>query len=325
MDCTRLVLDGGAALGVDVPRWPLSHRVVMADSATGPNRAWRLIVNWDNGTFQIENVSLGGCLSGFRPLFPSDPTFLANCGGDSLDWYAHPTATGFMIRNAKYNVCLDAGEVHIPGNSQVLSTMSGCTGSRAQSWGNVPYGREANQPRTGGLRELALLYASKVCQSSPKKCSWDMEAESPAEMLPASCASVAWYNNGPKDLTHTFSLTSTKGWSHELGTEVELGMETGAISSMIAKVTVKVKTTFKKVWSGSQSVVNQMTGIVPPKHYGWVTLEIAVTRITGTWTFSLGDFPWTARDTVAMPVETAEDGRPTTYTFNAEPKAPVCR
>ncbi|MET9397167.1 RICIN domain-containing protein [Kitasatospora sp. NPDC002965] len=325
MYCTRLFLDGGVALGVDTQR-SQENQVMLTPLGSGPNRAWRLTPNWDNGTFRIQNVSLGKCLSTpnnkFTPYRDRAPVYLESCGADhAQDWYAHPTPTGFMIRTTYSNLCFYPNSSNI--NPGVSTLVYSCKGNEAQSW-EVPFGHEANQPPVRGPRQLAITYATKVCQDSPKKCSWDMESESPAEMLPESCESIAWRNNGPEDATHTFVVTNTNGWSHEIGTEIELGLETGALSSLIAKVSVKVKFSFKKVWSGSQAVGNQMSGKVRPGEYGWVTLSRAATKITGTWTFSVDDLPWTTRDTIAMPMMSDAKGQPSLYIVNSSPKPPVC-
>ncbi|CAN3977464.1 hypothetical protein KPATCC21470_0087 [Kitasatospora purpeofusca] len=325
MYCTRLFLDGGVALGVDTGRDAV-NQVMLTPLGSGPNRAWRLTPNWDNGTFRIQNVALGKCLKTRVMSTSLAPVQLESCGsgGVEADWYVHPTSTGFMIRNAWQHPCLSPERADLtPGRPVRLVT---CDGSEAQSW-EVPFGHDPSRPPVRGPRELALTYATKICQKYKTECSWDMESESPSEMLPESCVSDAWFNDNdhPDGMTHTFSVLRTNGWSHELGSEVELGLETGALSSLIAKVTVKVKFSFKKVWSGSEAVGNQVTAKIRPKEYGWVTLSRAATRITGTWTFSANHLPWTARDTIAMPMTSAATGQPTLYTVHSSPNPPICK
>ncbi|MFD5086227.1 RICIN domain-containing protein [Kitasatospora sp. NPDC058406] len=322
MYCTRLYLKEGFALSVDTQRSAL-NQVRLARVHGSSNMAWRLTPNWQDGTFRIQNVSLGTCLTA-QGFWNQAPVSMLSCGSTSTwqDWIAHPTPTGFMFRNVGTSSCLAPYKSKVsPGTPTWLT---GCDGKEEQSW-KVPFGDE--QPPVRGPRELALTYATKICQKYKNECSWDMESESPAEMLPDSCASDAWFNeNGyPDGVTHTFSVLRTNGWSHELGSEVELGLETGALSSLIAKVTVKVKFTFKKSWSGSEALGNQVTGKIRPGEYGWVTLSRAATKITGTWTFSRSHLPWTARDTIVMPVSTSDDGRPTLYTVRSSPNPPICK
>ncbi|MFE2729407.1 RICIN domain-containing protein [Kitasatospora sp. NPDC059327] len=318
MYCTRLFLKEGYTLSVDTQRTTL-NQIRLARVHDGPNMAWRLTPNWDEGTFRIQNISLGTCLTA-RGFWDHAPVSLLSCGSSTWqDWIAHPTPTGFMFRNVGTSMCLAPYESKTSVGS--ATWLTGCDGKEEQSW-KAPFGDE--QPPVRGLREIAITYATKICQKYKDECSWDMESESPAEMLPESCESVAWRNDGPEDATHTFTVTNTNGWSHEIGTEIELGMETGALSSLVAKVSVKVKFSFKKVWSGSQAVGNQMSGKVRPGEYGWVTLSKAATKITGNWTFSRSHLPWTAKDTIAIPMMNDAKGQPSLYTVHSSPKPPVC-
>ncbi|MGW6917996.1 hypothetical protein ACWGB8_29905 [Kitasatospora sp. NPDC054939] len=108
-----------------------------------------------------------------------------------------------------------------------------------------------------------------------------------------------------------------------MGSEVEVGFETGEIGSLIAKVTAKLKVSYKHVWTGSESVANQTKFVVPPGNYGWVTLSKISRKVTGTWTFDLNGSPWTANDTISVPLESS-DGARTVYTAHASDTPPVC-
>ncbi|MCX5214475.1 hypothetical protein OG689_35345 [Kitasatospora sp. NBC_00240] len=79
------------------------------------------------------------------------------------------------------------------------------------------------------------------------------------------------------------------------------------------------------VRSGSTSVNNQGTYPVQPGQYGWITLSKVARKVTGTWTFSAGDLPWKADDTVALPVAHDPGGLSTVYSINSGDKPPVCK
>ncbi|MET9616742.1 hypothetical protein [Kitasatospora indigofera] len=151
-----------------------------------------------------------------------------------------------------------------------------------------------------------------------------MESESAAAPLPSECASEPWYNQTSAPSSHTFTLEKTSGWSNELGSQVETEFETGTVTALIAKVTVRLTVSYKSVWSGSAGVSNQGTYTVAPGQYGWITLSKVARKVTGTWTFSVDDLPWTANDAVAVPIAHDPGGLSTVYTLNTGDKPPVC-
>jgi hypothetical protein len=63
----------------------------------------------------------------------------------------------------------------------------------------------------------------------------------------------------------------------------------------------------------SQTLGNTVTIPVPAGEYGWVELAELATQVTGTWTFDVGGFPWTANDTVTVPLTTDSAGGASVY------------
>ncbi|MFE2728434.1 RICIN domain-containing protein [Kitasatospora sp. NPDC059327] len=302
------------------------HQVVLKPNATGENRGWRLSVDRRDGTFEIVNKTLGSCLGTDRSWSSDAGTweylFASTCRAKAgQKWYFHPTASGyFMIRNVENGRCLDAWDENYGSGSGVV--VSNCWGPAKQKW---HFRLSLWAQPTPGVRpiDLAVDHAAKQCQAAPDSCSWNMQSEGPAAPLPTSCEAAPWYNDTPNPMEHTFSLTKTTGFSNEVGSELEVGFETGEISSLIAKVTTKLKVSYKHVWTGSESVGSQSKFIVPAGQYGWVTLSKLSRKVTGTWTFDLNGSPWTANDTITVPIANS-DGASTFYSAHTSATPPLC-
>ncbi|MBC3841008.1 hypothetical protein GXW82_14150 [Streptacidiphilus sp. 4-A2] len=65
--------------------------------------------------------------------------------------------------------------------------------------------------------------------------------------------------------------------------------------------------------SVSQTLGNTLTIPVPAGQYGWVALSELATQVTGNWTFDLGGFPWSAADSVSVPLTTDPTGGASVY------------
>ncbi|MCX5078507.1 RICIN domain-containing protein [Streptomyces sp. NBC_00424] len=312
-------LPGGQGLALNTGAEP--NQQVAVDSAwTGRNRLWRLSVNQADATFEISDRASGKCIGllgaadGYDLLAPS------NCKGTaSQRWYFNPGPRyKFMIRNVASGKCLTVfgGEMRTPTPGQpVVAAKCQPTGSQLWGVGSDPH---------AAVWDLAIDHAAKACQATPGSCSWNSESEAPAAPLPISCKSEIWYNGTSAPLDHTFSVTKTTGYSNEMGSELETGFETGAVTSLIAKVTAKLKISFKAVWSNSQATADVTRFSVPPGQYGWVELATVAQKVTGTWTFDLdGIYPWTVRDTIAIPLTTS-NGLSTVYSARASATVPDC-
>ncbi|MGV9268177.1 RICIN domain-containing protein [Kitasatospora sp. NPDC003701] len=324
VDCLRIHSGNGMALALD-PKAEGPHQVVLKPKATGENRGWRLSIDRSDGTFEIVNKTLGTCLGTDRSWSSDAGTweylFASSCRARAgQKWYFQPTAGGYTIRNAENGRCLDAWDERFGAGSGVV--VGNCWGPAKQKWSFLL--STWAQP-TPGIKplDLAVDHAARQCQAAPDSCSWTMQEEGPAAPLPTSCESAVWYNDTSGPLDHTFTLTKTTGFSNEVGSEVEVGFETGAVGSLITKVTAKLKVSYKHVWTGSESVGNQTRFTVPPGQYGWVTLSKISRKVTGTWTFDLNGSPWTAKDTISVPIATS-DGASTVYAAHTGVTPPVC-
>ncbi|MFJ1709430.1 RICIN domain-containing protein [Kitasatospora sp. NPDC088346] len=319
LDCMTLFsgLPGGQGLALNTGAAP--NQQVAVDS-TWNGRHWRLSVNQPDATFEISDRASGKCVGVLGAAAGYDLLAPSNCQDRaSQRWYFNPgPGYKFMIRNVDSGKCLTVfgGEEHTPTPGQpVVAARCQPTGSQLWSVGGGPH---------DAVWDLAIDHAAKKCQATPDTCSWNAESEAPAAPLPTSCESEIWYNGTSAPLDHTFTLTKTTGYSNELGSELETGFETGAVTSLIAKVTVKLKISVKAVWSNSQSTADQTRFSVPPGQYGWVELAKVAQKVTGTWTFDLGGiYPWTVRDTIAIPLATS-NGLATVYSARASATAPDC-
>lgn len=82
--------------------------------------------------------------------------------------------------------------------------------------------------------------------------------------------------------------------------------------------------TTSHVWNGSTTVNNQVTVTVPQQQYGWVTLAELAKKVTGTWTFDARGIPWTADDTVTVPLAHDPTGGATLYIANTSKTFTSC-
>ncbi|WP_329493928.1 RICIN domain-containing protein [Kitasatospora herbaricolor] len=312
-------LPGGQGLALNTGA-PPNQRIAVDSVWNGRNVHWRLRVNHPDATFEISDETSGKCVGVLGAADGYDLLAPSNCQGKaSQRWYFNPgPGYQFMIRNVDSGRCLTvfAGDVRTPAPGQPVVAAT-CRPARGQLWGVGGGPHDA-------VWDLAIDYAAQKCQATADACSWNAESEAPAAPLPTSCESEVWYNGTSAPLDHTFTLTRTTGYSNEVGSELETSFETGAVTSLIAKVTAKLKISLKAVWSNSQSTANQTRFSVPPGQYGWVELARIAQKVTGTWTFDLGGiYPWTARDTIAIPLATG-NGLSTVYSARASTTAPDC-
>ncbi|GLF95084.1 RICIN domain-containing protein [Streptomyces yaizuensis] len=283
---------------------------IVTNTAPGHHQSWRLNVDASDSSFTIVNNTTGKCIDLGWPVLRQQ-----TCRGQkSQQWYFQPVrgaANAFMVRNENNNACLD-----LVANAQYDDAWTGqstCHGRVNQQWSTVP---EA--------RRLAVEYAAKQCQKDTSTCSWAARSETPPAPLPTVCASSVWFNNTSGPITQTFAVTKTTGWQNSLSTKMSTGFTTGDLPNLALKVTTTLENQFSHVWSGSESVNNQVTVPVPAAQYGWVTLSVLATKVTGTWTFDARGLPWTAEDTVTVPLKDAPAGGATHYIANTDPVFTSC-
>ncbi|MFD4240374.1 RICIN domain-containing protein [Streptomyces sp. NPDC058525] len=313
--------DGAALQGVNFTSVSNSRRLdvqngsradgayVVTNSAPGHHQAWNLAVDPADFSFAIVNGTTGKCIDLSWPALRQQ-----TCRGQkSQKWYFQPVAgstTAFMIRNASDNSCLD-----LIANAQYDDAWTGqsrCHAGANQRW-------TTNSPAAWNL---AVDHGAKACQKDPSSCSWAVRSEAPAAPLPKVCASAVWYNNSSSPVSQSFSVNKTTGWQSSIGTT--LSSELGGGAAPALEVAVSTTLSFQNVWSGSTSVGDAIQVSVPPAQYGWVTLSVLARKVTGSWTFDARGFPWTAEDTVTVPVKDDPNGGATLYIANTSPTFTSC-
>ncbi|RGD56622.1 hypothetical protein DR950_01370 [Kitasatospora xanthocidica] len=285
---------------------------IVTNSAPGYHQSWRLNVDPSDYTFTIVNNDTGKCID---LAFLTPALRQQTCAGQaSQRWFLQPAPGGgdaFMIRHAGDNTCLD---LLLGGNyDDAWTDQYACNGTANQQWA-TGFAQAA--------RNLAVDHAAKQCQKNISACSWATKSEAPAAPLPRVCASAIWFNNTSSTVQQSFAVTDTSGWSNTIGTE--LGSDIGGGAEGVFKASVKTGISFQNVWSGSRSVNNSVTVTVPQQQYGWVTLAELARKVTGTWTFDAQGFPWTADDTITIPVTSDPNGGATLYIANTSATFSSC-
>jgi hypothetical protein len=283
---------------------------IVTNSAPGYHEAWHLNVDPSDYSFTIVNNDTGKCVDVSWPALRQE-----TCAGQaSQKWYFEPVAgTGqaFMIRHVSDNACLDlmAGAQY----NDAWTDSSGCNGNVNQQW------------TTGtSITDLALGHGAAQCQKDTSSCSWAETSEAPAAPLPTVCASSVWYNNTSGPIGQAFSVDNTTGWSDSVSSTINSGLGSGGLSQMAVQVSVGMSVNVTAIWQGSKTVNNSVSVTVPAKQYGWVTLSELAKKVTGNWTFDAQGFPWTATDTVVVPLASDPSGGATLYVANTAPTFTSC-
>ncbi|MGW7414776.1 RICIN domain-containing protein [Streptomyces sp. NPDC054863] len=282
--------------------------IIVTNTAPGHHQSWRLNVDRTDSAFAIVNNTTGKCIDVGWPALRQQ-----TCRGQkSQKWYFHPvngSKSAFMIRNESDGSCLD-----LVANAQYDDAWTGksnCHGKPNQQW-----------TAADGAWDLAVDHGAKQCQRDTSTCSWATVSEAPAAPLPTVCASSVWYNNTGGEITQSFGVNETTGWSSSIGSELSANLAGGAAPALQAGVTSGVS--FQSIWTGSKSVDNSVVVPVPAAHYGWVTLSILARKVTGTWTFDARGIPWKAEDVVTVPLKSDPKGGATLYVANTSPTFTSC-
>ncbi|WP_224281675.1 RICIN domain-containing protein [Streptomyces sp. LS1784] len=288
---------------------------IVTNSAPGYHQSWRLNVDPSDYTFTIVNNDTGKCIdlaAWFVPALRQQ-----TCAGQaSQRWFLQPAPGGaadaFMIRHAGDNTCLDllAGAQY----DDAWTDQYACNGTVNQQW---------STGFPAAARNLALDHAAKQCQKDPGSCSWAVKSEAPAAPLPKICVSSVWFNNTSSAAQQNFAVTTMSGWSSTLGGQIGANIG-GAAPGDVFKAEVSTQVNYSNVWQGSTTVNNSVTVNVPPQEYGWVTLAELARKVTGTWTFDARGIPWTADDTVTVPLTSDPSGGATLYIANTSPTFTTC-
>ncbi|MFJ9605928.1 RICIN domain-containing protein [Kitasatospora sp. NPDC101176] len=285
---------------------------VVTNSAPGYHQSWRLSVDPSDYSFTIVNNDTGKCidLAFFTPALRQQ-----TCAGQaSQRWFLQPvagSADAFMIRHQGDNTCLDLllGAQY----DDAWTDQYTCNGTVNQQW---------STGFPAAARSLALDHAAKQCQKDPGSCSWALKSEAPAAPLPRICVSSVWFNNTSSAAQQNFAVTSMSGWSSSIGGQI--GSEIGGTAGEVFKAAVTTSVNYTNVWQGSTTVNNSVTVNVPPQQYGWVTLAELARKVTGTWTFDARGIPWSAEDTITIPLTSDPSGGATLYIANTSPTFTTC-
>ncbi|MEV7360472.1 RICIN domain-containing protein [Kitasatospora sp. NPDC091276] len=286
---------------------------IVTNSAPGYHQSWRLSVDPSDFSFTIVNNDTGKCidLAFFTPALRQQ-----TCAGQaSQRWFLQPVAgaaDAFMIRHLGDNTCLDLllGAQY----DDAWTDQYTCNGTANQQW-------STGFPQAA--RSLAVDHAAKQCQKDVSSCSWAVKSEAPAAPLPKICVSSIWFNNTSSAAQQNFAVTNMTGWSSTLGGEIGAEISGGAPGGVFTTA-VKTAVNYSNVWQGSTTVNNAVTVNVPPQQYGWVTLAELARKVTGNWTFDARGFPWTAEDTVTVPLTSDPSGGATLYIANTSPTFTSC-
>ncbi|MFI9324438.1 RICIN domain-containing protein [Kitasatospora aureofaciens] len=285
---------------------------IVTNSAPGYHQSWHLSVDPSDFTFTIVNNDTGKCidLAFFTPALRQQ-----TCAGQaSQRWFLQPAPgsdDAFMIRHAGDNTCLDL--LMGANYDDAWTDQYTCNGTNNQQWS------------TGfplAARNLAVDHAAKQCEKDTSTCSWSVKSEAPAAPLPRACVSSVWFNNTSGTVQQSFSVTDESGWSNSIGTSLTSSISAGAPTALTATITSALS--FTNEWHGSRSVNNAVVVSVPPQQYGWVTLAEVARKVTGNWTFDTHGFPWTADDTITVPVTSDPNAGPTLYIANTSPTFTSC-
>jgi hypothetical protein len=285
--------------------------IIVTDTSPGYDEDWHLGTVAADDSFTLVNNTTGLCIDAGLPNRQQD------CDGRSTEnWYFQPvagSATAFMIRQEGVDDCLDV--LLGASYSDAWTDGYGCNGTASQQW-TIP--AAAYQEAWN----MAVEHAAATCQDDTSTCTWNATSESAAAPLPTQCVSPVWYNDTSASINWAFEINDTTGWSDAImvGGSVSLAGSSDTTTGA-APLQEKVGTTLTGTLNGSntftynvsQTLGSTVTIPVPAEQYGWVELAELATQVTGTWTFDVGGFPWTANDTVTVPLVTDSSGGASVY------------
>ncbi|WP_043262772.1 RICIN domain-containing protein [Streptomyces sp. CT34] len=284
---------------------------IVTNSAPGYHQQWQARLQGSDSSFTIANNDTGKCIEAGLPLKQQ------SCSGSSAQrWYFQPvngTSDTFMIRNAGDNRCIDV--VLAAQYDDAWTQTYNCNGTKAQQW-KLPSSAVDTALRA------AVDYASKRCQKDGSTCFWTKGSQAPAEPLAKQCVSPVWYNGTEAPVPWTFSLNTSSGWASQLGVSFTSGIGAGPTSPVQASVSLTISG--QVTHDLRQDLGNSLTINVPSHQYGWVALSELATKVTGEWTFDANGFPWTAKDTVTVPLKSDDQGRSSIYLARTSPNFTTC-
>ncbi|MFD7027249.1 ricin-type beta-trefoil lectin domain protein [Streptomyces sp. NPDC059917] len=280
---------------------------ISVNPAPGSATNWRINTGVSLGSgMAIVNATTGKCMDLTTPRYqlrqqPCD-------GRASEQWYLQPIdgspQKAFRIRQVGDNSCLT---VQIPPNTDNFVYTYRCDNTPQQQW-TLP----ASVYQTAW--NTAVDYAAGRCNKNTATCTWSTTSQTPPFTLPETCVSPIWFNDTSTTIPWEFSLSTSSGWSNKIG--FKLGGSLSASGSVgVAELTLAVtaEVAGETTVDLKQEMGNKLTVSVPPRQYGWVTLSELATKATGTWTFDAQGFPWTADDTITVPLKYDVNGGASIY------------
>lgn len=291
------------------------------------------------GTVRIKESSTGRCLrvyetSRFRQRSP-----LVDCEGASGDraqeevrWVILPAQEGnassraasreggFILANYRNARCLT-----IPGREE--STFSGydlhldtdCRGARAtdlQVFHPVGVDGGATAALRSAFTEVALTYATRNCSDGGSTSQFDCvftparpDAWSTAAEVPhAVCVTEGETNNTAATLSKEVTTREDSGWTLKVGREftANTSLEPKFLSALGLKVSAGLKLSQDQTWTGGTSQGTKMTLQIEPDHTSWISRELRVREVDGSWAFGISRLPWASEPgPVRVPVKDA--------------------
>ncbi|MEU7168167.1 RICIN domain-containing protein [Streptomyces morookaense] len=291
--------------------------LIAVNPAPGSATSWRINTNTNLGSgFAIANATTGKCVDADRPYYQlrQQP-----CDGRATEqWYFQPVAgstqKAFMVRHAGDNVCLTP---EVPPYDDNWAFTNTCDNSQLQQW-TLPADAYSTAWNT------AVDYAAARCAKDTSTCSWSTNSQTPAFTLPESCVSPVWFNDSSTSIPWEFTLTTTTGWTNTIGFKLSGSLSGGGTELLPVKIEVTGDIHGDTTLDLRQELGNKLTVSVPPRQYGWVTLSELATKATGTWTFDTQGFPWTADDTITVPLKHDPNGGASIYSARTRPTFTNC-
>ncbi|MFJ7248822.1 ricin-type beta-trefoil lectin domain protein [Kitasatospora sp. NPDC098652] len=291
---------------------------ISVNSAPGSATTWRINTGTSLGSgFAIANATTGKCmdLTTARYQLRQQP-----CDGRASEqWYFQPVAgsaqKAFRIRQVGDNSCLT---VQIPPAFDNWVYTYRCDNTPYQQW-TLP----AELYQTAW--NMAVDYAAARCNKDTATCSWTTSSQTPPFTLPEQCVSPIWFNDTSTTIPWEFSLSTTTGWSNTIGFKLGGSLKVGGTIGLAnVALTINGEVNGATTVDLKQELGSKLTVSVPPRQYGWVTLSELATKATGTFTFDAQGFPWTADDTITVPLKYDNNGGASIYSARTRPTFTNC-
>lgn len=310
------------------------------------------------GTVRIKESSTGQCLrvyetSRFRQRSP-----LVSCEGATSDrsqeemrWVVLPAGEGnsstkassreggFILANYRNAKCLT-----VPGRE--VSTFSGydlhldgdCKGARAADLQVFhPEGVDADEDTIlrAAITDTAINYATRNCSDGGSTTQFDCVFTpsrtdawgSAVEVPEAVCVTEGETNNTSSPLSKEVTTREDSGWTLKVGREftANTSLEPKLLSALGLKVSAGLKLTQDQTWTGATSTGTRMTLQTEPGHTSWVSRELRVRQVEGSWAFGISRLPWASGPgPVRVPVKDAYQLSYNSAYFNSNHPFPGC-